>query len=153
MSFYDASLSQNQLPYNSPLDQTGPVRSSIANPTPLCLDDWHAGTGNANIVDIYTCNNGTAQQWTMTKHFTAEFAPAPGMCLDAAAGGTANGTKIILWPCTGYADQVWHLESDGQLWNPVSGRCLDDPGSTTAIGTQLQLYDCNFSNAQNWIAP
>ncbi|WP_436533226.1 RICIN domain-containing protein [Actinoplanes sp. HUAS TT8] len=43
--------------------KTGPVQTIVNVWSGLCLDARNNGTGNGTIVQIYTCNSTTAQQW------------------------------------------------------------------------------------------
>ena len=51
-------------------------------------------------VQIWDCNGGTNQQWTLNADGTISGAQS-GLCLDVNNDGTANGTAVILWTCTG----------------------------------------------------
>jgi hypothetical protein len=124
----------------------GPVLSGIAG---KCLDLSGANTSNGTKVELWTCNGGSAQQWTLGADGTLTLA---GKCLDATDGGTADGTPLEIWDCNGGANQQWQASDDGYR-NPASGRCLDDPGASTTDGTQQQLYDCNGTAAQLWSLP
>ncbi len=113
-----------------------------------CMDLSGGNTANGTKVQVWTCQNGNANQnWTLYPDGSVRNF---GKCLDLNAYGTTNGTRVQLWDCTGASNQVWQPYNGG-LRNPVSGRCLDDPGSSTTDGTQFQLYDCNGTNAQLWI--
>ncbi|HEV2633887.1 MAG TPA: ricin-type beta-trefoil lectin domain protein [Actinocrinis sp.] len=127
----------------TPAAVTAPVRSSVAG---QCLDVNGGSSANGAAVQIWGCNNTTAQQWTTN---SAGSLTALGKCLDATALGTANGTKVELWDCNGGANQQWQPYNGGYR-NPVSGRCLDDPGLSTTNGTQLELWDCNGGANQQW---
>jgi lysophospholipase L1-like esterase len=128
----------------APVAATGAViDSGIAG---KCLDFNGANDADGTAVQLWTCNGGAAQWWTLHSDGTLRGA---GKCLDATGNGTADGTLVELWDCNGGANQVWQPYNGGYL-NPVSGRCLDDPNSSTTDGTQLQLWDCNGTGAQMW---
>ncbi|THA66520.1 hypothetical protein E6P78_16130 [Streptomyces sp. A0958] len=124
----------------------GAVRSGIAG---KCLDVNTGSSANGTAVQIWGCNNGTAQSWTSSSDGTLR---ALGKCLDATAGGTANGSKVEIWDCNGGDNQKWQAYNGGYR-NPVSGRCLDDPAGSTTDGTQVVLWDCNGAANQKWSAP
>ncbi|MEU3294358.1 RICIN domain-containing protein [Streptomyces longwoodensis] len=130
----------------SPNAGPGPVRSGIAG---KCLDLNGNNSANGTKVQLWSCNDGSNQSWTLASNNTLRIA---GKCLDVTGGGTANGTPVVIWDCTGGGNQQWQPYNGGYR-NPASGRCLDDPGATTADGTQLALYDCNGSAAQIWSLP
>ncbi len=138
-------------PLNKPATQTGHLVSGVS--ASLCIDD-SGSTADGSPVTLHTCDATNANQiWNLNPDHTITLNTAPNKCLDITGAGTANGSKIQLRTCTGGVNQVWHLESAGQIWNPNSKRCIDDPNSSTTVGTQLQIYDCNLTNAQTWRYP
>jgi predicted alpha-1,6-mannanase (GH76 family) len=114
-----------------------------------CLDVEGGSTANGTAVQLNTCNNTGAQDWTSYSDGTLQNS---GKCLDATANGTGNGTPVEIWDCNGGANQVWQ-PYDGGYVNPVSGRCLDDPGFSTTDGTQLDIWDCDGGSNQQWTLP
>lgn len=114
-----------------------------------CLDDPGFNTANGTRMDIWTCNGGANQRWTVVQDGTLRVS---GKCLDAYHSGTANGTAVDLYSCNGSDAQRWQFGTDGQLVNPASGKCLDR-GSQTANGTKLQLYSCTGGTNQRWTGP
>jgi mannan endo-1,4-beta-mannosidase len=116
----------------------------------LCVDDRASSTTNLNPVQVYTCDGGTAQHWTVESNGTLQVL---GKCMDVDASGTADGTTVDLYDCNGTAAQVWQPQSDGALLNPQSGKCLDDTGWSTTAGTQLQIWDCTGNANQVWQLP
>jgi hypothetical protein len=129
-----------------PSGGTGPVRSGVAG---KCLDLPGGTTANGTKAELWTCNGGTNQSWTLPQDNTLRIS---GKCLDATGAGTANGTLLEIWDCTGGGNQVWQPYNGGYR-NPASGRCIDDPGATTTDGTHLELWDCNATAAQIWSLP
>jgi hypothetical protein len=117
--------------------------------TAKCVDDNAQSSADGTKIQMWDCNGGTNQQWTMSSDGTVRVF---GKCLNITNGGTANGALIELRTCSGAASQQW-LAVNGMLVNPVSGRCLDDPGFNTANGTQLDIWDCNAGSNQQWSAP
>ena len=115
----------------------------------LCLDVRSASTADSTPVQVYTCNNSNAQQWTVESNGTIQ---ALGKCLDVAAAGTANGTLVQLYTCNGTGAQQWQAQSNGELVNANSGSCLDDTGYGGS-GTQLQIWACGDTSNQQWNLP
>ncbi|MGC0400163.1 hypothetical protein RKD27_002807 [Streptomyces sp. SAI-126] len=113
----------------------------------ICLDDAGAHTADHTKIQIYTCNNGASQQWTLHDDGSVRVL---GKCLDATDGGTDNGTPLQLYHCNGAGSQKWTTGTSGSLVNPQSGKCVDNPGASTTNSTQVRLYTCNNSAAQNW---
>jgi Glycosyl hydrolase family 76/Ricin-type beta-trefoil lectin domain/IPT/TIG domain len=126
----------------------GPIVAGVSSS--LCVDDRSASTADYNPIQIYTCNNTGAQQWTVASGDTLQVL---GLCMDVDAAGTADGTLVDLYPCNGTGAQVWVPQADGSLLNPNSGKCLDDPASSTTAGTQLEIWDCNSGSNQKWTLP
>ncbi|HEY3869084.1 MAG TPA: glycoside hydrolase family 76 protein [Actinocrinis sp.] len=116
----------------------------------LCLDDRSSSTALFNPVQVYTCNNTGAQNWTVAE--ASDTVQVFGMCLDINGGGTADGTTLDLYTCNGTGAQVWVPQPDGALSNPQSGKCLDDTGYGGS-GTQLDIWDCTGNANQVWALP
>jgi hypothetical protein len=114
-----------------------------------CVDDNADSTANGTHVQMYSCNGGASQKWTIATNGTIQI---NGKCMDITGGSTANGALIEEWTCTGGANQQW-LPVNGTLVNPVSGRCLDDPAFNTGNGIQLDLWTCNGGANQQWLIP
>jgi predicted alpha-1,2-mannosidase len=115
-----------------------------------CVDVASSSTANGTHIQLWTCNNTPAQDWTVNTNGSIS---SLGKCLDVTGSGTANGTLVQLYDCNTSGAQVWQRGANGSLVNPESGRCLDVPNGNSADGTQLQIYDCNASAAQNWNLP
>ena len=126
---------------------TGPI--TAGDDSSQCMDDNGQSTANGAKIQLWTCNGGANQQWTVESDGTLQ---VYGKCLDITGANTANGTLIELWTCNGGANQQWQA-SNGTLVNPASGKCLDDPNSNTANGTQLDLWTCNGGTNQQWHLP
>jgi Ricin-type beta-trefoil lectin domain/Putative Ig domain len=131
----------------------GAVRSQLAG---KCLDDRRASTADRNKVQIYPCNGGKAQAWSVYPSAAGQLqlrlAKAVGQCLTVTGSRTAAGTRIELLRCTAAAGQAWRAGSNGHLVNPSSGKCLADPGAGPA-GTQLEIVACASRSAQHWSLP
>ncbi|WP_370353067.1 ricin-type beta-trefoil lectin domain protein [Catenulispora sp. EB89] len=154
VSYYAAYLTPDEVtPFHNPQPITGAITSALSNA--LCIDDRSGNTADGNPIQIYTCNNSAAQQWTITPQpgGVLNTITTSGKCLTVAGSGTASGTGIDLYTCNGTPADYWTIDSDGQLWNPHSQMCLADPASTTIPGTQLIIYACDYGNEQNWHRP
>jgi glycosyl hydrolase family 92/ricin-type beta-trefoil lectin protein len=131
-----------------PGPRTGPVTSGVR--ASLCLDDKSSSTTPGNPVQIYTCNGGDNQAWTLTPDGTIS---TLGLCLDVHRDGKTSGAKIDLYTCNGGGGQQWTEQANGTLVNPESRLCLNDPGSSAKSGTRLELGSCNTSGAERWGLP
>ncbi len=114
-----------------------------------CVDVYNNQTANGTKVELWSCNGGANQQWTVGTDGTLR---ALGKCMDITGGSTANNALIELWDCNGGANQQWQPYNGG-LRNPQSGRCLDVPNSNSNNGTQLIIWDCNGGANQRWTLP
>jgi Ricin-type beta-trefoil lectin domain/Glycosyl hydrolases family 16 len=125
---------------------TGPITGYQG----LCVDVRGANSANFTPVQVYTCNNTSAQQWTVVA--AGSTLQALGKCMDINGGGTADGTTVDLYTCNNTGAQVFIPESNGELYNPQSNKCLDDTGYGGS-GTQLQIWDCADTSNQQWHLP
>ncbi|MEV4559324.1 ricin-type beta-trefoil lectin domain protein [Kitasatospora sp. NPDC049285] len=130
----------------TPSAHTGPVTSGVAG---KCADDNGNGSANGTKVQLWDCNGGAAQTWTVVGNTLR----INGKCMDVTNQATANGALVELWDCNGGTNQQWTPQSDGSLKSSQSGRCLDDPGASTTNGTQLVIWDCNGGANQKWTLP
>ena len=72
-------------------------------------------TTDYNPIQVYTCNNTNAQQWTVESNGTLQVL---GKCLDVNGGDTTNGTVVDLYDCNGTGAQTWSPQPNGALVNP-----------------------------------
>jgi len=123
-----------------------------------CLDTRAAGTANGTVVQQYTCNSTTAQQWqfqpTSDGYVRINVRTNPAQVVDVSNVSTADGALVHLWAYGGGNNQQWLPveEADGayHLVNRNGGKCLDVPSASTADSVQLQQYTCNGSAAQSF---
>jgi serine protease AprX len=115
-----------------------------------CVDVAASGTSNGTPIQLYDCNNTSAQYWVLASDGTAR---AMGKCMDVVSGAKTNGSKVHLWDCAGYGSQQWQVNSARQLVNTASGKCLDVDNWGTANGLQLQIWDCVPQDNQRWVPP
>ncbi|MGM1064920.1 PQQ-dependent sugar dehydrogenase [Saccharothrix sp. Mg75] len=123
--------------------RTGPVTGSSGK----CADVNAGSTADGAKVQLWTCNGGANQRWTVN----GTTLRALDKCLDAA--GTADGSLVRLWTCNGGAAQNWAAGANGSLVNQQSGRCLDANGGGSADGTQLIVWSCHGGANQRWTLP
>ncbi|MFF0247374.1 carbohydrate-binding protein [Streptosporangium sandarakinum] len=124
---------------------TGPVKGLAGK----CLDVAGANPADGTKVQLYTCNNTAAQNWTVS----GQQLKALGKCLDVAGGATTDGTKIQLYTCNNTGAQNWTPQPDGTLKNPQSGKCLDVTGANPADATPVTLWTCTGAPNQKWTLP
>ena len=126
---------------------TGPITSGANRAK--CVDDNGLSSANGTKIQMWDCNGGANQSWTVESNGTLQ---VYGKCMDITGANYNNGTNIELWDCNGGGNQQWQAEN-GELVNPASGKCLDDPNFNTANGTQLDLWTCNGGSNQHWTIP
>ncbi|MBX7267645.1 PQQ-dependent sugar dehydrogenase [Micromonospora sp. Llam7] len=115
-----------------------------------CLEAAGGSSANGTQIQIWSCNDGTNQQWTVTPNSTIN---ALNKCLDINAGSATNGTKIQLWTCNGGPNQNWSTQTDGSLRNPQTGKCLDVSNNSSTDGQAVHLWSCHGGANQKWTLP
>ncbi|MET9819400.1 MULTISPECIES: non-reducing end alpha-L-arabinofuranosidase family hydrolase [unclassified Streptomyces] len=113
-----------------------------------CLDVPGAGQTDGTNVQVWDCNGGTNQKWTLTDD--NQLTVYGNKCLDVPNHATTAGTRPVIWSCNGGTNQKWRANADGTIVAVESGLCLDVSGGATANGTAVQLWDCNGGNNQKW---
>ncbi|MEV8508937.1 family 16 glycoside hydrolase [Actinoplanes sp. NPDC051475] len=124
----------------------GPRTGTVTGIGGKCLDVDNAGTADKTKVQLYTCNNSSAQSWTRN----GDTLRALGKCLDVDNAGTADGTKVQLYTCNNGPAQVWQQQSNGSLLNPQSGKVLDAAGGASTDGTPVQIWGWADVAQQRW---
>jgi hypothetical protein len=89
-------------------DQTWTVDGDTVRINGKCLDVNGRGTTDGTLVQLWTCNGGTNQQWTAGPN-SSLVSTGPGKCLDDPGASTVDGTQQVIWTCNGRANQVWTL--------------------------------------------
>ena len=115
-----------------------------------CLDLFGFDTRDGAVVDIYTCDGGMNQNWTL--HPSGQLVNAhSGKCLDVKGQLTANGAVVQQWSCTGGANQKWtYNQVTRQLIGQQSGKCLDVSQGSTANGSRVVIWSCGSQTNQQW---
>ncbi|MFJ7330767.1 ThuA domain-containing protein [Streptomyces cyaneofuscatus] len=129
---------------------TGPKEGAVTGIGGKCVDVANGSSADGTQIQLWTCNQSTAQKWTSGTDDTLR---ALGKCLDISGAGTVDGTKIQLYGCNGTGAQKWVAQPDGTLKNPASGKCLDASGVSSADGTKLHLWTCHSGANQKWVLP
>ncbi|RSD16531.1 ThuA domain-containing protein [Amycolatopsis eburnea] len=123
-----------------------------------CVDARAAGSTNGTVVQQYTCNGTTAQQY--------QFAPTsggfdrinnrtnPAEVIDVTDVATTDNAGLQLWSYSGGNNQQWQPVSEGSGYYHFvvrhSGKCLTVPGASTADSVQLVQSTCDGSAAQSF---
>jgi hypothetical protein len=143
---YQTDMFDNLSVTASPAGDLGGVLKGLQSGR--CVDVPNLSQTNGTAVDLWDCNGGANQSWTLTPDRRLEVYGTK--CLDARDGGTGNGTVVQINDCTGAAAQQWTVDSDGSVVNAGSGRCLDATSNGTANGTAIELWDCTGGANQQW---
>jgi O-glycosyl hydrolase len=120
----------------------------VGNQSGKCLDVPNLSTANGTQLDIWTCNAGSNQEYTLAP--SGEITVYGDECLEAYEQGKTAGTIVDIYTCNGGANQLWQVHPDGSITNDESGLCLDVYGQGTANGTDVELYTCNGGTNQQW---
>ncbi|MFC8588669.1 ricin-type beta-trefoil lectin domain protein, partial [Streptomyces sp. NPDC057217] len=119
----------------------------------MCLDVQGGGKTNGTPVQIYTCNGGAAQEWTLEGGEEDLHLRNSGSfkCLDVAGNASANGTKIQITDCYSTKGQSWKADvrAPSVLKSLTTGKCLDLSSFTKS--TDLRLWDCKDTSAQKYL--
>lgn len=130
-------------------DAVAAATGAIAGIGGKCADVTGGSGANGTRVQLWSCNGGAAQRWTVGDDGTVR---ALGKCLDVAAASTANGAAVQIYDCNGTGAQRWTADA-GRLVNAGSGKCLDATGMSSANGTPLQIWACSTGANQRWTLP
>jgi hypothetical protein len=115
-----------------------------------CLHIAYTNSSDGTQVEMYTCNDGSAESWTMASDGTVR---ALGKCLDVEANSTADGARVQLYTCNGGANQQWRFSPGDDIVNPQAHKCLDITGMGTGNGVPVQLWTCTGTTNQKWSVP
>jgi hypothetical protein len=113
-----------------------------------CLDVPNSATANGTLTQIYDCNGGGNQSWTLTSG--KQLQVYGNKCLDVVGAGTAAGTAVEIWDCNGGTNQQWNVNSNGTITGVGSGLCLDVVGAGTANTTAVDIWTCTGGSNQKW---
>ncbi|MET8761477.1 ThuA domain-containing protein [Lentzea sp. NPDC004782] len=122
-----------------------------------CVDARSAGAGNGTVIQQYTCNSTTAQNFravaTSDGYSRVEYRNNPAKVLDVSDVSTADGAGIHLWDYVGGANQQWRVTTGADGYSALtarhSGKCLSAPAGT-GDGVQLVQATCTGSAAQSF---
>ncbi|MFG2820964.1 ricin-type beta-trefoil lectin domain protein [Kitasatospora sp. NPDC048365] len=135
-----------------------PVAAAASTPGTVtiggkCLDDADFNTANGAVVQIFTCNGASAQNWTWQDdgRLTVTVGSTT-KCLDVTGGSNANGALVQLYDCTsGAAQQKFTYLPDGTIYSAKSGKCLAVQGGSIVNNARIGLAECDPSQAvQKW---
>ncbi|AEY87160.1 hypothetical protein SHJG_1885 [Streptomyces hygroscopicus subsp. jinggangensis 5008] len=122
-----------------------------------CVDARAAGTANGTVIQQYTCNSTTAQQFqfrsTDSGYTRIAARGNPQQVIDVVDRSTADNAPLQLWSYSGGTNQQWLpvKEATGRYHFTArhSGKCLTASG-TAADSVQLTQRTCDGSAAQSF---
>ncbi len=131
----------------TPAAPSGDTTRLASNWNGKCLDVNGANWSDGVPLQVWSCNDSTAQKWT----FSGGAIKGPNnKCMDVAWGSTANGAVVQIATCSGNAAQQFVLSSAGDLVNPQANKCLDIKDWNPNDGAKLQLWECGGTANQKW---
>jgi ricin-type beta-trefoil lectin protein len=124
----------------SPTGRTGTIRGQNT----LCLDLNGNLTFDDNHIDVFTCNNTTAQVWTLATDGTLR--------VDGRCALIVGDNSVHIVACDGRTTAQWQA-SNSRLINAANGKCLTDPSGGRLPGTPVFVTTCGGSASQRWSLP
>ncbi len=121
------------------------------------LDNPGYSKNNGTIMEIYTVNNGSNQQWVVNNlgnNIITLTNAASGEVLDVVGASKSNSALVDQWPANGQANQQWRVTSTGggkfELVSVESGQALDVDGAAVANQTEVDQYPYQGHAWQQW---
>lgn len=115
------------------------------------MDDFQQSKSAGTKIDIFDCNGGSNQQWTLNA--SGELVNSLSLlCLNDAGGG-GKGTALVQSSCDGSSGEVWSYNSSGQYVLSSNGLCVNDPGNITTNNNQLIVWTCGNFTDEQWSQP
>jgi hypothetical protein len=122
----------------------------------LSLDAYGAGTSPGTLVDQYTWNGHTNQQWTMVPLSSGGYnIVGVGSGLYVTATNSVEGSQLALETGSGSAAQVWTISAGATagnyiLKNSSTGYVMDDYGNAKTAGTEVDQWAATGGANQEW---
>ena len=109
-----------------------------------CLDLTDGNTTDSTAIQIWTCNNGGNQKWTLNDGALQSL----GKCLDIQEGNFSAGNKLQIRTCNHNNSQQWIFDSDGTIRpSGASNLCLEVPNPNGASHFSMTELWYSFGNA------
>lgn len=124
-----------------------------------CLDVTGASTASGALIEQYSCNGQTNQQWVL-KPVGANYeiiSSKSGLCLEVTGASTASGSTIDQGTCSGASHQLWNISAQPNGTNVITGvashRCLHVPNASYNAKSpgNLIIADCSGVVNQQYI--
>ncbi|WP_245777771.1 ThuA domain-containing protein [Lentzea xinjiangensis] len=139
------------------LPPQGEWKTAVNRGNGKCADARAAGTANGTVIQQYSCNGTTAQNFravaTTDGYSRLEYRNDPLKVLDVSDVSVADGAGVHLWDYVGGANQQWRVTTGADGFSTLtarhSGKCLSAPAGG-ADGGQLVQAACDGSAAQSF---
>lgn len=122
----------------------------------MCLDDPGFATANGTQLDIWPCDDGTNQQWTIpysrrasTGYMKTKISSSK--CVADNSDVTTNGNPITINDCLGNNAQYWDLTSTATFQLHGQSGCITPDGDGMVNATKLVYHTCDGDPSQVWI--
>ncbi len=122
------------------------------------LDNPNFSKSNGTVMEIFSVNDGSNQQWTVNNlgnNVITLTNGSSGQLLEVTGASTSNSALVDQFPANGQTNQQWRVTMIGvntyELVNVGSGLALDVDGASTANQTELDQYPYQGHAWQQWI--
>ncbi|MFI5839712.1 protein kinase [Catenuloplanes sp. NPDC051500] len=110
-----------------------------------CLDVPNSDASTLQPIQMWECNGQPGQSYELTA--TGQLRTL-GRCLEVSGGG--DGATLRLAACDPAWDQIFSLNSVGDLTNTRVDKCVDVIDGNAGNGAPLQIWQCNGGAHQKW---
>jgi hypothetical protein len=108
---------------------------------------WWRGELKVAPLQIFDCNNSTAQNWNIMRGQTKFVLAGTNFCLDATQQNPPNGIKMKIWECfVDLPQQDWFYTDDNRIALTNQGECLDLTNGILTNFNPLQVWACTTGN-------
>lgn len=136
---------------------TGTYEISNVN-SGLAMEVFGQSKSAGAVVDQYTWNGGTNQEWTLAYLSNGLYTLTnvnSGLVLDVNGKSVSDGGKIDQYTSNGGSNQEFIVSqtADGnyKIVSSNSGDAVEVPGSSNAAGVQLDQWSLNGGRNQEWV--
>ncbi|MFI6247487.1 RICIN domain-containing protein [Streptomyces sp. NPDC051016] len=121
------------------------------------VDAIGAGTANGTLIDQWTANGGTNQQWTLALNSAGYYTVTgvgSGKALDIPNATTSPGTQLELYTPNGAANQQWLIAPTNNgnytIESRSDGYLLDLYAASGTNGAAIDQWPANGGTNQQW---
>ncbi|MCD9878471.1 RICIN domain-containing protein [Streptomyces guryensis] len=156
MGYYPVQYSNLSITPGTVPDLSGTYKIVSVN-SGKALDAVGRGTADGTLIDQWTYNGGTNQQWTLARNSAGYYTitgVGSGKALDIPYFSTWTGTQLQLFTSNGGANQQWVIApSDNGSYTietRANGYMLDVAKNSTADGAAIDEWPTNGATNQQW---